>query len=1747
MYNNFNTMKVMKASFNFMKYTCLFLMLIGISVNAWGADPGPNYTLDPATGSNNSYAGNCDVTIGGITWNVGGNSTMTPWRLGGKSISNVDRTVYSKTAYTSAVSKIDLTVGEASSITVNSLKLIYSTNSDFSSSTEIIETFAANSTITFKPKSGNFPANAYYKFVFNVTVSGSSNKFVEFSKVEIYNAASVPASITLSEAGSESNVPGEHFVGESYTLPTTTASTCGDKVLVGWSTVEISTPGPKPESNYYEKGAEVTLTATNTFYAVFADASAGGTASYVLVESNPDNWDGDYLIVYNNTQAMNTHSGNKNANTFATYSDISSHYASETKSIASNLTTDALVYRAATTTKGYSLYCVSDNTYLGITTNTTSTGSKLRWNTEYTESADDWILGVGSIGNVGSNTLYIRWNNNSGSYRFAAYAATGQQEIQLFKKTGGMTYSNYATTCSPSATYTDYITDCSPVYPIRYACTTTGDIDSWALAGEEIAITTTDPVEEGYEFRGWTVTTDGGDDVTVNGTSNDYSFIMPADGVCICPTMVAVYTATWSSASGDPQVVSYPADQAVVPATPTECSTKTFMGWSTAPITELQQSAPAMIDFTTPVYLSGNTTYYAVYASKNGGKVTGDASVTLSENFNNVPASNGYKASYDWTTDGVDWHANNMQISTSAEITDGTKGAIYYYNSERTTAYFGPTIRIQDVQKVAFKACRTNNASLTIRYRVGTTGNWTESDPIYLSTTMSNIEYSFPQVGDYYVRFYITSGTSGSYIYIDDIQFYTQPRSYWYSDYSTTCDMAASTTMTFDANGATGSVDAITTTGWVTLPDGTALTKDCDIFAGWQVTGVADYTQTFQAGDQYLLNHDVTMTAQWTAHPCATGSLDATASYITTTNGVAKKSVLYTLTITNMDGETITPVISGTDVALFAVTDEVLDLESDTKTYTFRVQYTPAASTTNTDATLTFTDEAGKPVTDGEGNTLTMTLNGRSVADEIVLAAKVGDVWYSLPANMDMANTHIGLPITVDNAANPTTATTVSADAIYTLNALHNSSTSDVSRVRFASTLDSKALWGSASNNSIKNWATLTGEAKGDAYDWILTTSDLNSYTITNNRGSSTARNLSINNNHYWGLHGELIASADIRILAKGTVITYIPMTVTNWLDAGYTFTTSVEIPSYGSILVLYGGSEFTATMTGSGPYTFNIPGVDYDNHSGEALTVEWLDADGNPVAMGVVNTPIFIKTTTGTLTDYDPEFLATTDVHVLNGGKLMVAANCTIKNLIVGGGGTVVHTAGTFSVYALSLEGGLDVANGTEYDMPRLYITSPAVFKSTQSTVNFDVTVDKRNYYPFSVPFEVAVSSINYVDPVLRAAAVYNKHFAIKTYDGDNRAKNGEDKNANWRLVQTTETLKPGVGYILTAVSVANYDSRIRIPMTIVNGWTADGEQSTYDAVTRNAVEVTAYTGAAATSHQHHAGWNFVANPYLAAFAGSNIAGNQEYIKGKVIITGESSDPYGYDDTEVTYVSIPTYDFSEYVQTPMSTAVLAPEWGFFVQIGTSGTMTFANAGRQQVAPRYLMAETETPRKLETALVLTDKTDKSDRTGLIVSNRYSAAYEIGADLEKMFGSGYTLATYTIVGGTRLAYNAMSEAEVHQLIPVGYRAPEAGTYTFSLDVTDEMAAYFERLDLIDYETGELTNLLTNTYTFTTERTQSDSRFAINATIRKVPTGLDDGVPEVDDGVQKVIWREHFYIIDHNRVYDGTGSLVNSIKR
>ena len=250
------------------KIAALCLVMVMTLGAAWAQTEVVAYTLTPATGSNNSYAGNCDITIGGITWNLTGNSTVNPWRIGGKSLTEVDRTLYSKTAIADNVSKIEVTHGAASNITVNSWTLEVASDADFSNIVSTLTpTFADNATTTInRPEDADW-SNCYYRFTYNVTVSGTSNKFLEFSEAKFYKVSDGTQPITYTvtfDAGDGTFEGNTDFPtttnskeAGTYTLPSAERS---GYTFDGW----LLTGNTEPLTGSYTVSGDVDFTAQYT-------------------------------------------------------------------------------------------------------------------------------------------------------------------------------------------------------------------------------------------------------------------------------------------------------------------------------------------------------------------------------------------------------------------------------------------------------------------------------------------------------------------------------------------------------------------------------------------------------------------------------------------------------------------------------------------------------------------------------------------------------------------------------------------------------------------------------------------------------------------------------------------------------------------------------------------------------------------------------------------------------------------------------------------------------------------------------------------------------------------------------------------------------------------------------------------------------------------------------------------------------------------------------------------------------------------------------------------------------------------------------------------------------------------------------------------------------------------------------------------------------------------------------------------
>ena len=525
-----------------------------------------------------------------------------------------------------------------------------------------------------------------------------------------------------------------------------------------------------------------------------------------------------------------------------------------------------------------------------------------------------------------------------------------------------------------------------------------------------------------------------------------------------------------------------------------------------------------------------------------------------------------------------------------------------------------------------------------------------------------------------------------------------------------------------------------------------------------------------------------------------------------------------------------------------------------------------------------------------------------------------------------------------------------------------------------------------------------------------------------------------------------------------------------------------------------------------------------------------------------------------------DTEDAAAAELHITNGSMVTVEKSITMGDVIIETGSTLnIAKDGvsgiTVATNSLHLKGGWNDSY-TEYDMPRVYIDPLSTLTKEVNTVNFDISVDQRNYYPFALPFDVVLNTdenvVDYVNPLLASYSNYGPigQYVIKEYDGDRRANYGPDRENNWKVVAKNSTLKAGKGYIMTAVSLPAYGGGvIRFPMSFTNAWTALGEQGTVSAVTKNVVAVTAYEKEEGETKNANKGWNMLGVPFMSCYATSAAMyadeGSAAVMQGKYDFnTGN------WTEDDIRYVSVPMHDFSSYIQRDIteSGTILLPGWCFFIQIAESGNLTFLTTKQADESALPIYAP-----KRETANLPVEKTgivlsggDESDQTTILVSDKYSSDYEINADLEKMFGSGYTLATYSLSGSTRLAYNAMSKNDATSVIPIGYRAPADGEYTFSINPRYAENGAFQRVDLIDYQEGTLTNLLNVSYTFSTARTQNDSRFALNIVPKTQPeitTAMDEvQSDDVQGKTYKVIIHDKLYIILDGKMYDATGKCV-----
>lgn len=391
---------------------------------------------------------------------------------------------------------------------------------------------------------------------------------------------------------------------------------------------------------------------------------------------------------------------------------------------------------------------------------------------------------------------------------------------------------------------------------------------------------------------------------------------------------------------------------------------------------------------------------------------------------------------------------------------------------------------------------------------------------------------------------------------------------------------------------------------------------------------------------------------------------------------------------------------------------------------------------------------------------------------------------------------------------------------------------------------------------------------------------------------------------------------------------------------------------------------------------------------------------------------------------------------------------------------------------------------------------------------------IDGRYWYPFSLPYDCNIADIDQLNG--QPLGVYGTDWGIKYYDGYKRQKDGNstthygEVSNYWTMMPKDGQLKAYTGYIIGLFVPAADEplmKSVNFPPATESAYTENADSKT--------THITNWSVNLSAEPRHH-GWNFVGSPYISLF-GSNSLGEGEGLYNTNVQMGWTDALGKQQDKEHIYVSIPNGgNTNTYTQALASGVKIYPFSAYFVQaIDPENGQSPLNLTYSK-GPRSLPTSAPARTAKTDALILTelDITDGAlgDNTGVLVSNVYSAEYEIGDDLTKMYAAAQKPQLYTIdAHNDKMAYQALPDVLAHA-IPLGIYVPQAGNYTLSLN------RYVSRLEAAEavyllHNGAVVANLLLSDYTVAASAKGTISGYSLD--IRRAPEVVTDIVPAAGD--------------------------------
>ncbi len=820
---------------------------------------------------------------------------------------------------------------------------------------------------------------------------------------------------------------------------------------------------------------------------------------------------------------------------------------------------------------------------------------------------------------------------------------------------------------------------------------------------------------------------------------------------------------------------------------------------------------------------------------------------------------------------------------------------------------------------------------------------------------------------------------------------------------------------------------------------------------------------------------------------------------------------------------------------------------------TFSVSLTPTAANTMYNYTLTI---AALDASDNVMEEKQITLKGRSLPEQFVIAMKStnGDSWYALPNDLatstsEGSSTKAPIMISVDNTTAPTKALMAPKNTLYKGDG------------RYEATKHRNAIRFLRADAEDKAWITTTSTSQlympaenSDKQQFNLLSSDLAKYTITQDEATRTIAMYGGIIGWYGSGSNETVYLLPVDASAEPAVFDVVEWFPTKLLieSSQVITTTSVQVGTDDAVVG-------TAGTTTYGTNLYEVQTGDLTAKAGQAMSVSYT-IEATTYAK-VVTVPIILSrgkyATSGSDVfgglDAQSKYQYN-DLVVRDGATLTVDAATGTWNKFVNV--TIYPTSKvivpaqssdakdiTMTTTTMTLFGGTDeIYNGSEYTLtkygvPQLVLNGKLVHNETTSGLVYDVRLDAVQYYNFALPYT------SKYELVTDNKGGEDFTFWTKIYNGEARAAGGTGWDwYNWNA--DPWAINIGTGYMFAAQPYAGQNYIIiRHPMGYDATENADGHRTSTAEATKAAVDVYAYP----SKYDNNAGWNYIANPFMANFTkdlgegATGIIQTGQLVKHKVNEKWDGHYEWKAGSLSVRYVTLYDNGTDTYEQLPMSTAVLPPFTGFFVQMAENGTIVFDISGRTNSAPARILSEDELPSEMEIFLHATCQGQKDDAVLFINDELHrDNAKEFPNEMTKQENAN-TLNFYTFGGDDIKMYaNGMSYEDAQGWSKAGVKVATAGEYTFS--VASDQADYIQQVILRDMDSNTEYDLMSNDAKIYLDKGEMNDRFYVKIVFGKhnIGTGVMDG--HDTRGPEKFILNDHMYIRANGVLYDGVGKRV-----